>query len=1407
MILGTVAAGWAQSVPGRLRFEHLTVDDGLLHSDAEAVTQDQEGFLWIGTNRGINRYDGYTLKAYTLPVNPSNGIAGSRIHALHVGRGGRLWAGAENAGLSWYDANHDRFRSLHDTKAPAAYAALARRLAQADVIALTSDAQGRLWVGTEHDGLFVLEVDAQAHVTSLRAVALAESGATTYPVLSLAASREGQIWFGTLGAGLRELHVGKTLPAQLTAARAPLPFATVRGLHLDRRGDLWIGTNQQVFWVERANRLALRALAAHPLPQPTRDIHAIHLDTFGQLWVGTDYGLYQWPAATTQGARLPVQAAKRNLFLPIRGDATSLQSERLHQIFEDRNQVLWLAAPAGGLNKVDLRQKPFGHLQQQVGPEPTLPNNYINTIYKEEARNLLWIGTRNGVSAYDLTRKTYRNYLSGPNSAEDKGVEVAAVVQDQAGTLWLGTRNRGLYTLRRHAGQPLLAPLSALTPQPDQVTPSVESMVQDRFGTMWVATINTGLHRLGADGRLLSTYRLGRGLPTDQCTYLLYDARQSVLWVSTRNVGLLKLQVTADSLVLLRRFSYEAGNPRSLSVNYVWPLLQDRQGTLWIGTLGGGLHRLVRDAQGRETVERCRQWLPESDVESILLDEFDNLWIGGTGLYRLNPRTRQYLRYDVADGLQSNSFKVGAATRAQDGTLFFGGINGLNYFRPQDIQANPYPPVVRITGLRLVNKPVAVGQEVNGRVLLTKALTHPQTITIRAAENDFSVEFVGLNYATPQKHQYAYQLVGYNPDWVRATPGQRTASFANLPAGSYTFRVKASNGDGKWSRVPATLHFRVLPPWWRSWWAYVLYAVVAASGILLYRRVEMAQQRLKSKLALEQFRVEKEKELTDLKLSFFTNVSHELRTPLTLMLGPVEELLTAASRFASQKGNILLLHKQAHKLLELVNQLLDFRKVEAGQVPLRACRADAVAFLTEVFLIFRHKAEERQLTYSLLAPPAPVPLYFDPSKLEIVLTNLVANAFKYTPAGGNVTLAATVVGQPEQEAHFGPDGLVDNYLQLQVADSGSGMTPTELHHIFDAYYQAAQTDTLRMLGTGIGLSLVKQFVERHHGEIHVTSVVNQGTAFTIRLPFGRAHLPDADVVAAAAEPQRPALPAYHLPAEFSEEVEETSTELPAASRHLLIVEDNDDLRQYLGQLFAADYEVTAVADGVEGWELTQNRLPDLVLSDIMMPRRNGLELCQLIKQHPKTLHIPVVLLTARTAAVHVLEGMETGADDYVSKPFDPKVLRATVAAILRNRARVREFYQRQVLLEPTEIVIPEADKLFLEKAMQVVENNLMEPEFNVQALIRELGMSQTFLYRRIKSLTGLSVVEFIRDIRLKRAAQLLAATPMRVSDVAYQVGMLDLKHFRTMFQKQFNLSPSEYAKLHRGGEPVAELPT
>ncbi len=1394
LLLASSLVSYAQQDPAQLRFDHITVNDGLSHSDAMAVAQDTQGFIWVGTNNGVDRYDGYRIKPYLLPIDNANGLSNNRVRALHVDSAGGFWAGTEGGGISLYRPDQDRFVRLDETELPAADRTVYQRLTRSEITTISSDRRGNLWVGTRGQGLFRLTHRTDGQLAAVAQVRLPKATSDQVEITELTRDSAGTVWIATLDQGLYRVPATESRPVATLALR--LASYQVLTLALDRQGDLWVGTNNEVLWVPRAELNRTTIGRVETVTHTFRSIGCLYRDSFGRLWVGTDFGLTVVPLQTT-GGQGPRIMGKVTTFQPHDDEPHGINSGRIHAILEDRFQVLWLAVSADGLNKVDLRQKPFGHLHRQPSQQPTLPNNYVNAIYKEEKRNLLWMATRNGFSRYDLTRKTYRNYLSNSLPGNVTGIDGSCLLQASDSTLWMGTRYDGLYALRRRQGR------DVLTAYPLSSGPfrHIESMTEDRFGTVWLATFYNGLVRIDRTGRVLAQYTPEKGpLPTGRFTFLLYDKTTDVLWASTKDAGVLKLRIRPDGLDLLRQYAHDEHNPSSLRVNYAWPLLKDRSGTIWVGTIGGGLHQIIPGKDGTDLVRPCTDWLPDSDIESLLEDQQGYLWCGGSGLLKINPRTRQLLRYDVVDGVQSNSFKIGAAWRANNGTLYFGGVNGVTYFQPQQIQPNPYPPVVRLTGLALANKPVAIGEMVGGRVLIPEALDKPQVIEIRDSENDFSLSFVGLNFANPRKHRYAYRLVGYNDDWVRPADGQRTATFANLPAGDYTFMVKGDNGEGRWAVKPATLQLRILPPWWKSWWAYLLYAVLIGVALWVARRILMQQQALKSKVAFEHFQYEKEKELTDLKLRFFTNVSHELRTPLTLILGPMEELAQSAARFAESKDKVLLVHQQTRRLLSLVNQLLDFRRVESAAIPLRVTQQDVLAFLTELFLMFRLKAEEQQIQFTFeivrvdmddrepASDELPIPLFFDRSKLEVIVINLLANALKYTPSGRRVSLRVTVCGSPDQPARYAAGKLTDHYLQIDICDEGRGMVPEELDRIFDLYYQASQAETIRLTGSGIGLSLVKQFVERQGGTIAVESEPGQGTTFTVQLPFGSAHLSPADL-----SPDNPPVD------EPTSEPVLTSTPAPAPlpTQRLLIVEDNDDVRHYLVSLFTASFDIITANDGQAGWEQVLHQLPDLVISDIMMPHRDGLDLCRLIKQHPKTSHIPVVLLTARVAAAHELEGLETGADDYVGKPFNPSLLVARVTMLLTNRLKLRQYYQQNLLLQPANVVIPDADRLFLEKAMSLVESNLTTPDFSAQWLIREMGMSRSVFFRRLKSTTGQSVIEFINDIRMKRAAQLLSTGGLRVSEVCELVGLEDLKHFRKAFQQLHGVSPSDYIRQHQ----------
>ena len=1385
----------AQNVINNFRFEHLTVDDGLAHSDAMAVIQDHDGFVWVGTNNGINRYDGYELKKYDLPADNFPGMSANRIQVLYADKNGTIWVGTEGAGLYFYNKLKDNFVSIKvRLKGMLGLPETSSLLCKTSIKSIHGDEAGRLWLGTQDYGAIGLKFDQTGMVSQVKRLNLGSARPEDYTALTVFADRKGRVWIGTLEKGLWIFENANNKADEAIATKIrDFPQTDIKTLNVDRRGDLWLSSDNTVYRLDKKHFVE-GEWNFKALDYPFRGIQCLSPDASGRLWIGTNFGLVMFDDAAAYIEK-PDELAIHT-FLPQDADPGSINSARVHQITEDSFNNLWFAASSGGLNKLHLKPKQFGHLHRQLEQTPALPNNYVNAIAKDETKNQLWIGTRNGFSVYDIKSKTYQNYLNRSSKGNVTGVDVSSFLITER-NIWIGTRYQGIYITER--GKTFnIRPIPASADHNNSWSyMSIERMIQDGSSRVWVASMGAGIILFDPEGKYIKTYnKSNSGLPTNEFSFLLFDKKQNVIWASTRDAGLLKLQEKNGELMVLNQFEYKKNNPNSLKVNFAWPLLKDKNENLWIGTIGGGLHKLVTK-NGKETIQRFGHIVAENDIESLLADAGGNLWIGGAGLIKFSPESHSILHYDVSDGLQSNSFKVGSAWQSTDGTMYFGGTNGISFFKPQEILSNPSPPVVRITQFRVLNKnPEKKGNQA-GSSMLVRPFSNPDGVVIKADENDFSFEFVGLNYVNPQKQRYAFKLEGYNQEWVNLPPGQRVASFANLPAGEYIFQVKANNGDGIWSVKSDSVQVRILPPWYRTWWSYLIYILLLAAALALYRRIAMSQLKLKNRVAIEKLHAEKEKEIAEMKTNFFTNISHEFRTPLTLILGPMEEFMTSYAGPESMRGKVVLMHKQTRKLLGLVNQLLSFRKIESGHASLSFSQGNAISFLAEIYEIFQIKAEEHHLNYSIEVPSEQMLLYFDPGKLEIIITNLLSNAFKHTQKNGSIHVRATVVGSHAQDAVWHDDVLFNNFLKITVTDSGSGIKPEEIDKIFDPYYQASNSSS-SVSGTGIGLALVNELVKSHNGDVQVESTYGKGSSFTIKLPFGKAHISPINLKEDNISHQNE-LELYQVSSDTS-----VPEEVSHALRRMkiLVVEDNEDLRFYLRDLLDISYEVLLAENGRDGWEKAMDLQPDLILSDVMMPEMNGLEFCKKIKQNPKTSHIPVVLLTARAAAVQELEGLETGADDYVTKPFNSKILMAKIKSILQNRIKSCEFYQKQILLQPTEIIIPDEDKLFLENAMKIVEDNLTNSDFNVQTLVGEMAMSQSVFYRRIKNITGQSVIEFIKDIRLKRAAQLLAGQHSRVSEVAFMVGIEDPKNFRVSFQKRYEMSPSQYAKFHQSKQSV-----
>ncbi len=1314
---------------------HLSVNDGLTHSDVVAVVQDTSGIIWLGTNNGLNRYDGYTFQSFKHDFEDTLSLPNNRIKHLFCDSGNRLWIATERNSISYYDPVTGFFYDVPLGKSYREY-----------VAQIVEDEQGNTWYVTDQGSLNRLEWrEGRYHSIGF----LMPLEVTISEILSF----DAKIWIGTMEDGLWALDIKKgkidrveahvfSAAYSLEVKDSTLLVASDRGLYKMKAPGTW---EALYHWEDKM-------------------VSDIVVDHNEDIWIGVyDGGMIQLQGQNGEYTDSSWYTAP-----------STLRTNRVNDLLIDSFDVLWIGTSGGGAHFIDLGAKPF----KTINSENTLiPDNYVTAIYEED--NDLWVGTRNGLA---------RRRGPGDVSVYARGEHISALHKDRYGQFWVGTRFSGLRLLQEDGS------VQEFTQQQEQGLSSdqVIGIGEDGFGRLWVVTFDQGATLIDvATKKVLAYLDKDNYLPTNNLTYVYPDPGQrNVTWIGTRDSGLLKLSFPSTSQVSVKQYQFDSKDTTSISSNYVWPILRTRQEELWVGTIGGGLNKLVETAGG-VTFQHFteKDGLADNDVESILADNLGNLWIGGRGLVQFDPGDNSFVVYDVNDGLQSNSFKIGAAFKNKQGLLYFGGINGLNFFDPKEIKANPHQPKIIFDDLKIFNRSVGVGENVNNRVLLPKKLNYLSTITLKASENEFTIDLLGLHYGNPGQNKYAYKLEGYSQDWTYQDAGQRRVTFSNLRADTYQLKTKVANSDGRWSDIRG-LTITILPPWWATWWAFLGYTFIIFALLYVYGLLMRRQSSLKHDLLL----AEKEKDLNQQKIKFFTNISHEIRTPLTLIHAPLEEVIEDGPGVSGYSEKLTLVQKNVNRLLALTNQLLNFRKMDSGNMTLQVAGGNIIKFAKEIFLVFQHVAKEKGIEYTFQASQDPIQLTFDRDKFEIVLTNLVSNAFKYTKAGGKVDIIIRSVGEDKENAVFenvkGKEKLSGNYLEITVRDNGIGMSKNDAGKVFDRFYQVKDLDTLSIHGTGIGLSLVKGIVDLHKGEIKVKSVKDKGSNFTLKIPFGSAHFDRSSLLADFKDSDNSAH--YDVPAATGQEVDPIEEPSPM-KRCILVVEDNKDVLTYLNSHLERTYKVIVALNGKQGLEKAKQHLPDFIISDVMMPEMDGLEMLSQLKKDPNLSFIPVILLTARTATVYELEGVGTGAHDYITKPFNIKVLTAKIANILAARENFKTYYEAHIQLNPAATSdLPNAEQKFLDDITRLVIDNLVNDDFSVQVLVKEMGMSQSACYKRIKELTGRSAVQFIRDIRLRRAAELLSGGELNVSEVAYSVGINDLKYFREKFKEQYGCNPSDY---------------
>jgi signal transduction histidine kinase/CheY-like chemotaxis protein/ligand-binding sensor domain-containing protein len=1308
-----------------IRFDRITVEDGLSSGDIWSIYQDRYGFMWFGTSNGLNRYDGRNIKVYRNIPGDTTSLFADKVSAMVEDPSGNLWllAGA----LHRYDRNQDRFVRYQQGL-----------LSQISVSLnfgpdLKCDASGVLWIGTRK-GLVTFDTqrDKLQHIDL--------SIGNTFPSM-MSFDHQGFLWIPYMHPSMIIRLDTATLSYKVFLneqgrSEDLVPPGQTLGVYADRQNNIWMYTWGLVKIDQKEIPIYLDTLLADGTRISTTGICE---DSLGRLWTGSLRG----------GIRMydPLTGSI-HLFKHQSSNPASPNSDEVRVTYTDRVGNVWFGTTRG-VAKFPRFAKPFRHYRNYTNDDNVILPGEIKGLWEDRKGNLWSTHWGEGVSKSNLKDGHVRNY----NSLEIVNW-VFDVYEDRNGTLLvsvgLGGRIARYNRQKDRFDEFQLFPSTAL----DRRNVVLQMLQEPLSGIFWYATLN-GIVREEDGRRTWYDGPTNAGLPTTEFTRLFLDSRQ-ILWTET---------VGGDVFYYDRTKSVfrQVDGIRS----FCYSFFEDRDGYLWLGT-AGGINKY--DHQKDSIILRVRVGLNNGDyVYGILGDDNDNLWLATTnGIVRYNTLSDAIRMFGPSDGIPLPT--IGVPTKESykpycklsTGELAMGlGAEGFVVFHPDSIKDNPNVPPVYITNILVDNKEID-----NVRDLATKNL-HTRELILSYDQNDFSIQYASLDYTAPMNNLYMYKLEGYEREWINA--GNRNiVYYTNIDPGEYVFRVKGSNNDGVWNEEGASIVIIITPPWWQTWWAYISYSTLFIGLLIGLRRYELNRQGLKHKAELEHMEAQQLKELDHAKSRFFANISHEFRTPLTLIEGPASQILEETEE-EPVKSKSRIIVRNARRLLQLVNQLLDLSKIEARKMTLQVAETPLAEFLRRIAAAFESLAVRRDIEFEVMVADEVGSGWVDRDAVEKIVSNLLSNAFKFTPEGGEIRL----------EVSAG-----DGWAEFRVQDTGIGLAEEQLDKVFDRFYQVETG--MATEGTGIGLALVKELVQLHRGRVAVESVPGKGTTFTVRIPVRKEAYRAEEIV------ERPYTPVGTEVDTVAPEVSPAG-ETDARGPRVLVIEDNADMRAHIRSYVQEQFTLEEAVDGREGLEKAMSMVPDLILSDVMMPYMDGFELCRRLKSDDRTSHIPVILLTAKAGQEHKLEGLETGADDYLAKPFDGRELLVRIQNLIRVRETLRRSFQKALTVRPGSVQVSSMDEKFLKRVFACVEAHLADVDFDSSRLADEVAMSRMNLHRKIKALTGYSTGELIRHFRLERAAELLSKNAGTVSEIAYDVGFTHLSHFARMFREKFGHNPSEHA--------------
>lgn len=1351
-------------------FQFRSIQETTSKRAISSITQDKNGFIWIGTNgAGLYRYDGVNYFGYQYNKKPGS-VNSNFIYSTFIDSNNNLWVGTDD-GLCLYNRDLDNFTKINiEDVITKGYDE------PITVKTIIQDNHGNLILGTYGFGLFKLNIKTlQASLIPSKILKK-----NNFLIKSSVKNKQGIIYLGT-SYGLLELDLNEKVKQVYKDKfkREPL-LDDIENLVIDKYGYIWLGTTEN-------GLIKIK-------PETDNYQFENYFITKNKILSIIESSLDYIICGTENDGLLVVNHKGQVLqkYLHSKYNNFSLKSNSVWSLYEDKEKRLWLGYFNKGLGVFDKPNNQFNSLESLVNNDNSLQTSSVTSVIKDRKGNLLMSNEGGGLDIYNLSNKSYihvnqnnQNYYSGLDAAD-----IQTIFIDSKQNIWIGSWDRGIYFLKNGTTRFINYNTTNATGLKSN---RIFSFSEDSKGRIWIGTFIKGLHYFDNKSNTFvhcNSKQFTENALDNAFIRKVFVDSDNVLWVGTI-LGLYQVSLKDDSdfKVTKMRDAMFKDKTKYNSIQTILSIYESNDKTIWIGTDGEGLFNYNKKTNKFSNYNDFPGFT-EKSVRAIISDNNGSLWIsGGSGLTKLDFKNKKSTHFTKDDGLIDNDFSNNAVFKDENGELYFGGYEGVNYFNPNEIKKTEQAPKLYFSDFKLFNRSVKPNEDASP---LTKVISQTKEIILNYTQSVFTIEYVGINYNYSKKNQYAYYLEGFEKDW-NYVGNNRTATYTNLAPGNYIFKVKSANADGSWSNDQLELKIKILPPWWKSIWAYLAYTSILVFLLIYFNKIYQNRFKAKQAILLEKEKNIQSEKLNNNKLQFFTNISHEFRTPLTLIINPLEDILRSKNVSPEIHNKLKIVHKSSDRLSRLINELMDFNKLEFNKIFLQVKKIEVVAFTEEIISYFDEEAAARNITINFESSLDELEDWLDPKMLEKIIFNIISNAFKFTPDNGFITIA---IDKTDTDHSLLMNGNTVPSFSITITDTGSGIHKKDLKRIFDRFYQVNNVNKDYYGSTGIGLEVVKEFIELHKGKIDVESQVGQGTKFTVTFPLGKSFYKKNEIVDEVFKLEKNKNKFLFESNDLADDDEVTAQKIenPALETAklytVLIVEDNTELRNYLKHELSKSYKVIVAENGQKGYELAVQKLPDLIITDVIMPVMDGLQLCKNIKGDLKTSHIPLLMLSAKAMVKDRLEGIDSGADIYLSKPFELDILKSSLAQLITSRQIMfKKFYSG--ITKDGKDKTTSLDNDFIQKILHFINENISEPLLTVELLSSKIYLSRSQLYRKIKTLTGVSVNEFIRNVRLEKAKQLIEQGNNNINEISYKVGFTSPSYFSKCYKIKYGHLPTQ----------------